>query len=274
MEKLHISTLACLLALMWATSLAAEDGESQDPPEDELKEAADKIVPGWEQVGEVYCNPLAKRQTEEIQVELEGSHCYAFIALALKGISDLSLSVFDGNKEVASDRITGRNPTAKWCSAGPGSVLAKLTAYAGSGEFAFGVFVEPSNKPVKADKVGGQSNDLVANRIRQLHSRFGKGRAAISSVFKGNLSETKSTVFKIKLSKGHCYTVIGAGELSVRDLDLNLLDARGRELAGDASASFFASFDTEPCVKKSGEYKIEVRMTSGSGQFGVQVFSD
>ena len=81
-------------------------------------------------------------------------------------------------------------------------------------------------------------------------------------------------IFKIKLSKGHCYTVIGAGELSVRDLNLQLLDKKGKEMEADSSCSCFASLDTEPCIKKTGEYQIKVTMGKGSGQFGVQVFSD
>jgi hypothetical protein len=152
-------------------------------------------------------------------------------------------------------------------------VAVKLSMYGGSGTYALGAFGAPAKGGKATEKVGGPEVDFVANRIRQLHAQVGKGRAAASAVLRGNLATGDEQVFKVRMTGGHCYTIIAAGAPSVRDLNLSLVD-RGREVQSDASATNFPFFDTSPCPAFTGEYLVKVRMFSGSGQFGVQVFSD
>ncbi len=271
---LRITSIVVLGALFYCASALANDPEATEPPEALLVEAAKSVVPDGEQIGDIQCDELEKRQSVEIDWDLPEARCYTFVAMCTSGLQDVSLAVMLGDKEVAQDRISGKRPVAKWCATDATSVVVKLTAYSGSGVYALGVFAEPQKEPVKADRVGGPEDDLVANRVRQLHKRFGKGRAAVSQLFRGNLKTDQEARFQLNLKKDHCYTVIAAGDQSVRGLAITLLDGKEKPLATQSSTRFYADLETKPCISSSGTYTVKVKMTKGEGQFGVQVFSD
>ena len=71
--------------------------------------------------------------------------------------------------------------------------------------------------------------------------------------------------FPIQLEGGKCYAILGVGDNGVRDLDLVLVDDRGREIDRDVEQ------DARPvvrvCAERSGTYSMKVRMFSGSGNF-------
>ncbi len=265
----------CLIGLILiAIPAFAEDRTADAVTIKKLVEAASRAAPGTEKLGEFHTGQLAKRATTVVEVQLDRARCYTFIAVGGAGVSDLSLTVSAHGKEVGGDRISGEQPIVKWCSPGRVKASVKIAMYAGSGPFALGVYAEKGDAPASAEKVGGKGNDFISNRIRQLHGQFGKGRAAISALLKGNLSTGNDQVFKVRLRAGHCYTIIGAGSPSVRNLDIVLLDPNGRELDKDASKNNFPTVETDPCLRSGGQYRIKVNMFSGFGQFGLQVFSD
>ncbi|MCP4677128.1 MAG: hypothetical protein GY854_16760 [Deltaproteobacteria bacterium] len=271
MRKTIIGTIGFTIGLLAICSSA--QGEDSAPLQS-LEAAAKTAAVGMKQFGEIHTGHLEKRGTTIIEVQLDRARCYTFIAVGGKGAADISLTVSSLGKEVASDRISGKQPVTKWCSPGRAKVEIKLAMYDGSGSFALGVYAPKDEEHAKAEKVGGKDTDFIANRVRQLHGQFGKDRAAISKLFRGNLSTGNEQVFKVRLRGGHCYSIIAAGSPSVRNLDLILIDKTGRELDRDTSKNNFPSLETNPCIKSSGQYRVKVNMFSGYGQFGFQVFSD
>jgi len=239
-----------------------------------LEENARSIAKKMTQVGEIQTGYLKYHTTKEIEFYLPSSRCYKFIAAGAAGVQDLSLSVIENKKEIAFDRISGKNPAAQWCAPSSTTVIIQLSMYAGEGAFALGVFGSTKKTTAAPEKVGGVESDFISNRIRQLHVQYGNGRAAISSVFRGNLSANSEKIFFVKLTSGHCYSVISAGNPSVRSMEFVLLDHRDEEVARAKTENSFPIIDTEPCLKQTGRYKIKVKMKRGFGQFGLQVFSD
>ncbi len=239
-----------------------------------LKEVVEKISNDLEKIGEVHTGHLDKRENKTIEVQLNVARCYTFVTVGDSGAADISLTIRAHGKEVAGDRISGSQPQVKWCSSGRVKAEVKVSMYNGSGSFALGVYAKRAETNSSAEKVGGNENDFISNRVRQLHGQFGEGRAAISPLIRGNLSTGNEKIFKVRLKAGHCYTIIGAGSPSVRNLDIILLSPNGRELNRDTSKNNFPSFSTDPCPRSGGQYRIKVNMFSGFGQFGFQVFSN
>jgi hypothetical protein len=273
MRRLSIIAIA-LISSLCAVPVLADADAAQKKLESKLEETASQAAPLMERIGEVHFGQLAQRSKQKIEVQLDRARCYTFVVVGSDEVTDISLKVTARGEEVTSDRITGERPVAKWCSPGRVKASVEISMYDGSGPFAMAVFGDKATAPRKAEKVGGPGNDFIANRVRQLHSQFGKSRAAISPLYKGNLSTGNEQVFKVRLRAGHCYTIIAAGSPSVRNLDVYLLDGTGRELGKDKSKNSFPTLDTDPCLRSAGEYRVKVKMFSGFGQFGVQVFSD
>jgi hypothetical protein len=233
-----------------------------------------QVAAGMEPVGQPHVNTMAYRNAETLEVLLDRPRCYKFVASGGTGVTDLTLSVLADGKEVAGDRISGKQPVTQWCSPKRMRVKVKVTMYGGSGPYALGVYGAKASALAAPEKVGGKESDFIANRIRQLHAQYGGGRAALSPVHRGNLSTNNEQVFTVRLTAGHCYTVIGAGSPSVKDLDIILLDGSGNEIQKDKSKNSFPVLETKPCPTFTGKHTVKIKMIKGFGQFGAQVFSD
>ena len=238
-----------------------------------LEKYAAAIAGTMDPLGEPVTGTLGHRNSETLDVTLDLPRCYKFIAVGGEGVQDLTMSVIVDGKEVASDRISGQKPVAQWCAPGRVNAKVKLTMYGGAGAFAVGVYGAKKASVVSPEKVGGPEKDFIANRIRQIHVQYGKGRAAVSQVLRGNLSTNNEKVFKVKLTAGHCYTIVGVGCPSVKDLEISVID-NGRELQKDKTRNGYPVMDTDPCPTFTGQYIIKAKMIRGFGQFGIQVFSD
>ena len=263
----------------YALQLYAESKEAGSASEQEaavalsLDEVAAQAAAGMEPLGDPYVGTLGHRNAATFEVVLSDARCYKFLGAGGAGVQDLTLTIEVDGREVAADRISGVRPAAQWCAPGRTAATIKVAMYGGSGAFAIGVYAA-KRAAVSPEKVGGAESDFIANRIRQLHAQLGKGRAAVTPVVRGNLSTNGEQVFNAKLTVGHCYTIIGAGSPSVKDLDVFLLDQSRTELQKDAAHDGFAVMDTFPCPRFTGTYVVKVRAAKGAGQFGAQVFSD
>lgn len=264
----------------FAYGLYAKGGADQELSDAEaaaltdMRSYAAQVVGSMEQAGEPHVNSLGYRNAESLEVLLDRPRCYKFVAVGGSGVTDLSMSVVADGKEVAGDRISGKKPLAQWCAPKRMRVTVKITMYNGSGPYALGVYGAKAMAQAAPEKVGGKESDFIANRIRQLHAQYGKGRAALTPVHRGNLSTNNEQVFKVRLTAGHCYTVIAAGSPSAKDVEITLLDGSGRELQKDKTRNNFPVLDTSPCPTFTGQHTVKVKMIKGFGQFGAQVFSD
>ena len=223
---------------------------------------------------EVFSGHLDQKGKATEKINVETSLCYRFIAATGTGIVDSNLSIIFDGAEVVADRLSGINPAVKGCAPKSGEVTAELSLYGGAGAYALGVYVEDGKSKKAPEKVGGLGSDFIANRLQQLHTQFGKGRAAVSGVFRGNLSEKNKGSHQISLLGGHCYTAIAVGMPSVKDLDLSFYDPNNNRVAFDTTQNSYPILDTNPCVEKDSVYTVRVTMTKGRGPYGFQVFSD
>jgi len=263
----------------YALQLYAESVDAGSASEQEaavalsLDDVAAQAAAGMERLGDPFVGTLGHRNAATFDVTLPEARCYKFLGAGGAGVQDLTLTISADGREVAADRISGVRPAAQWCAPDRTVATIKVAMYGGSGSFAIGVYAA-KRAAASPEKVGGAESDFIANRIRQLHAQLGKGRAAVTPVVRGNLATSGEQVFNAKLTAGHCYTVIGAGSPSVKNLDVFLLDQSRTELQKDGTHDGFAVMDTSPCPRFTGTYIVKVRATKGAGQFGAQVFSD
>jgi hypothetical protein len=239
-----------------------------------LAQFANEAAAGMEPLGEPHAAQVGHRQAETVEVLLDRARCYKFLVAADPGITAITLGVSAGGAEVAADRISGGRPAAQWCAPERTRVQVKLLVTGGSGALALGVYGTKAAQVASPEKVGGFETDFIANRLRQIHAQYGKGRAAVTGVMRGNLGTSAEQVFDVRLHAGHCYTVIGVGSPSVKDIDVSILDRAGREIHKDTTSAGFTALDTAPCPTFTGNYTLKIRVSRGLGQFGAQVFSD
>lgn len=265
-----------IISLFIAIAATARTGTGKGAPDRVVRKLEKSLLAKTshaEKIGSTYSGYLERHRFKTFDVTLDAKQCYTFAAAGGPGVADLSLALTVGKKEVASDRISGKQPIMRWCAADTGKARVRVSMYDGEGAFVMLMLREKAGKAQSA-KVGGDGGDFVAMRLRQLHAQFAKGKAVHSRLFQGNLANGTTFVAPVKLKSGHCYVILGAGSPTVRNLDISVTDDGGSPIASDKSANSFPVIDSGLCPKKNGAYSIRVTMTDGSGPFGVQVFSD
>ena len=214
---------------------------------------------------------VAPRKSATVVVPIEEKRCYRFGVVARKPGTEISLALFQGSKEVARDRLSGTRPSVVWCATQPGDITVEVAMFGGSGLFGLALFPESAPQSAQVLEIGGDQDDFIANRIRQLYRQFGDERAPVSRLLKGKLAQGASTVFSMKT--GGCLTVIGVGGPGVDDLDITLNPKDGANLVRDNSSNGFPIVKTPDCPLPEGVYEVRVTMAKGNGHFGLQVFS-
>ncbi len=264
-----------IVVMIISTTVWAEAGASR-------KEVPDKVVrklersltagePGAKLLGKPYSGYLEQHQSRTFAVSVEEKRCYRFVAVGGGGADDLSLVLRAGDREVAHDRISGKRPAMRWCSAQKGVVAVEVSMYEGEG--AFVLLVLEDKKAKMAKKIGGEGNDYLSIRIRQLYGQFADGKRAHTPLIRGNLATGSVSENAVRLKVGRCYVVIASGSASVRELAVSVLDAKGEILATNTTPSAYPVIP-DVCPIADGEFRLRVEMVRGSGPFGVQAFAD
>jgi hypothetical protein len=234
-----------------------------------LASVASANAPGYVGIGQPIFGQLAQNAGQLVNVQLQQGVCYKFIAVGGNGVQDLDLHVNFGNQRVAADTATDAIPIASYCAPRSQSVQVQVFMFRGAGGFSYQTF--QSGAPVHAPPppvVGG--NDFLSNRMREIAGRYAGGRIPISPLMRGNLTTSQTQDFSVPLVAGRCYTVVGVGEPSVTDLDMFLFDGNGTQVAQDQATDNFPIVQT--CPNVPGNFRVQVKMYSGYGAFGLQVF--
>jgi hypothetical protein len=272
-----MNEIIAVLSVIGVFALGATDGTAERAVSPKTVRKLERSLlakaPGLEKIGRTYSGYLERHHAEEITVSLEAGRCYRFAAGGGSGASDISLELRIGDKEVSNDRLSGARPSMSWCAAAEGEAIVKVTMYDGNGVFVLVVLADKKARGGTKKIVGGEGDDFTANRLRQLHARFAEGQRAHSRILRANLATGEVHTAAIRLKAGRCYTVVAAGSPSVRDLKVTVLDANGNAIAEDKSINSYPVIDSGLCPKTDGTYQLRVTMVSGSGPFGVQVFS-
>ncbi|MBO6935797.1 MAG: hypothetical protein JJ863_12505 [Deltaproteobacteria bacterium] len=208
------------------------------------------------------------------ELNLRQGYCYAFASLGGQGAGDTDLFVLNADGEdLASDRSTDVDALVRFCPQNTGTYTLKAQMYEGSGPvFIAGWWqqqqaqaVDPApSAPViaAAATTSGTVDDAYALLDADMQARGyeGYGEAA-----HGQLQQGQTRNFGVNLEGGKCYAILAVGAGTVRNLDLIVADPNGSPVDQDVAA------DNRPivrvCAENSGEYRMQVKMTEGSGDF-------
>lgn len=155
---------------------------------------------------------------------------------------------------------------------------------------------EPTSRPFSEEekaqshgKIGGvwvacyqtfkPEGDAAADLAR-LTSACGRptGLAAITPVRVGETQAAEDAVerFAFLARAGRCYRIFAVGAAEVADLDVAVLDAKGKLAAADLSRDRFPVVPPRGalCVERDGTYTLEVSVAEGSGSYALQVWGE
>ena len=114
--------------------------------------------------------------------------------------------------------------------------------------------------------------DFVTQHMTMRAQQFAAGMAPVTPLQQGMLVTGATQDYNVPLQGGHCYTILGVGGAGVTDLDLYLFDMAGQQLAQDTATDNFPVF--RHCVALPGVYRVQTKMYTGAGTYGVQVFGN
>ena len=235
-----------------------------------LASVAAQNAPGYVGLGAPTVGQLTQNTSQTLNVPMQQGGCYKFIAVGGAGVSDLDIHVNVNGSRVASDTATDDFPIASFCSPRRQTAQVQILMYRGNGGFAYQTFQSGAPQNVVVPVLG--SNDYLSNRMREISGRYASGRAPVSPLMRGNLQTSQTQDFSVAVQAGHCYTVVGVGDPSVTDLDMFLFDQNGTQVAQDQATDNFPI--VQICPNVPGNYRIQVKMYSGYGAFGLQVFGN
>lgn len=112
----------------------------------------------------------------------------------------------------------------------------------------------------------------IAQRIAVTHNVLGPaGFASLGPISEGRLGQGESDDVEVQLQARQCYSINAFGDDGIWDLDLDVLDAEGVPVAGDASRSPQASVHF--CPERSGRFTLRISAASGAGHWAAGVWS-
>ena len=262
-----------IVLLAWLLTAPAGISAEKDIARRLKKEAATRPADFSAPI-QTYEGILEHLRTVRIPLSVNAPGCYRVAVAAEETVEDLSLVLYQSGKEAARDRLSGKRPSVDWCAAEGGNVEAEVMMYGGRGAFALALFRKEKSRSLWGGrlKAGGGDKDFIANRIRQLQPRFAKGKAPLTAVLRGSEDEGDARSFPVKL-RGGCITVLAAQSPSLLKLDISLSGPQGPVTTSLRATAGFTTLDTAPCPK-AGVYTLTVRAVQGSGDFGIQVFSE
>lgn len=118
---------------------------------------------------------------------------------------------------------------------------------------------------------GGMGNDYLAAQVRAFAGAR-PGLRGVTDLERVDLRTNAVHELRLPLESGRCVDVVAAGVPSVADMNLTLDDPSGHRVTEDATHR-----NTEAvrwCAPYTGVHLFRVRMFSGFGRVGVQVFAE
>jgi hypothetical protein len=239
--------------------------------EAKLAAVAKERAPGTTAVGGVYEGSAEKKGGRtDWHVELDPSNCYWFIGMGDEGVKGLSLFLFSPKENafsgrLATERSKGSSVVMMHCpeESGMHRVQAKVTE--GAGAYALAIFAKPAPKKV----VAPPGPDLLAEVVEREARAVAPGAERVGELYTGTADVSN---WFTQMTAGKCYWVIVAGDAeNIDELNLYLWDSADERVT--------QSYAKEPktsighCPKTTGMYKIQVKITDGSGEYRAGVYA-
>lgn len=228
----------------------------------------------YRRVGEASGITLTERAERLFALTLEPGACYAFASFGGPGAADTDVYLVDGEGHwLAQDARGERDAVVRFCSPSHASYNLQVRLLRGSGPVFTAAYVQATatSPTVSADALPVISDTSTAGAAVDENFALldadmrARGYEAFGGSSRGELSEAGTTAYDIDLQAGNCYAVLAVGDSGVRNLDLTLLDANAREVDRDDGP------DARPivrvCPSANGHFRMQVRMSSGTGAY-------
>jgi hypothetical protein len=214
---------------------------------------------------------LPPQQPRDFQLNLSQGSCYAFGALGAQGTIDTDVVLSDPTgQHAAADSDTNRDALVQYCAPQSGMYSLQVRIHQGQGALFAVAYVQnnqgqpaPQQQIMSSTSTAGAS--LGENFALLDADMRARGYETYAPQTTAELAEGGVRTFEIDLEGGKCYAILGVGDASVRNLDLQLLDPQGRALDRDDGPD--ARPTVRVCPSANGHFTMQVRMTSGSGQY-------
>jgi hypothetical protein len=119
--------------------------------------------------------------------------------------------------------------------------------------------------------IGGAGSDYVGGQLRQVAARR-PGATGLTAMTRHTLATNGMVEQTVTLPSNRCIEVAAAAVPSIGDLVIELEDPTRHRVAQDSTHRGTES--ARFCTRYSGVYRYRVRVFSGAGEVGVQVFID
>jgi hypothetical protein len=225
---------------------------------------------GYTRVGQPAGLVLNSREPRDFSLSLQQGGCYAFASLGGPGSVDTDLVLNDASGEqIEADTRRERDAVVRYCAPATGSYSLSVRMYDGQGPLFTVGYVQGSTQQPQAAPVMSTTSTAGAG----LDENFAlldadmraRGYDGYGDRTRAELATGGTRNFEIQLEGGRCYAVIAVGDAGVRDLDIVLHDPNGREVDRDLAQD--ARPTVRVCAARSGNYYMQVRMTTGAGSY-------
>jgi hypothetical protein len=227
----------------------------------------------YQRVGDAQGLQLHERDERNFQLSLEQGRCYAFATLGGPGTTDTDVYLVDGSGHwIQADSTAARDGVVRFCSPSTDNYTLQVRLLHGEGPVFTAAYLQqtasasapPPSAPLIADTstAGAGLDENFALLDADMRAR---GYESLGAPQHATLDEGGTQEYEVDLEGNKCYAILAVGDSGVRNVDLTLLDAAGREVDRDDAG------DSRPtvrvCPSADGHYRMRVRMMSGAGNY-------
>jgi hypothetical protein len=232
---------------------------------------------GYAQTGPVLGLSMDDNAVRDFRLTLQGETCYAFATLGGTGTQDTDLWILDPDGNSMTSDISGQRDALvrDVCPSTAGQYTFRTRLYSGTGPVFRAAFSrravsasassEPDATETVIDAEATEGADLNENHERISAGMRARGYETFGDESRARLDAGEHQDFSVRLEGGRCYAILAVGDNAVRDLDLTLLNAQGRELDQDEQDN--AEPIVRVCPSETTEVSARVEMTDGVGEF-------
>jgi len=237
----ELDALEGIMAACMSTGTARPDlvdvGPEPSGPSLELGllAVARELVPlGYELQSELISGGLLERRRDLRHFSLQGGRCYALAAVGDGDVEDIDLrllSLTGAGSLVASDVTRSREAIVKVCPEQGADYALDVRMYRGAGSYVVQSYALNEALGPLPPGVDGNTRIAYTELIAQLGDR---GMRPVPVAW-GLVEPERTQAVPVKLQAGHCYAIgaVASGDVGSGDLDMSLIDERGRFLAAE-----------------------------------------
>lgn len=224
---------------------------------------------GFELTTQVYIGELNEGRNEEVNVRLRAGVRYAIVGVCDQDCKDLDLVLYNASgRELASDVGQDDVPVVEITPEREGVYMARAVMADCSKEpchFGLGLYassVDPFERQVR------QQLDTAAQKLGK------SGFELTHQIHTGELRQNEQEDVTVELDRGRSYVIVGVCDSDCKDVDLRLLNPRGREVDSDVERDDYPAVAVEP--DRSEKYTVRAIMAtcnSAPCRYGFGVFA-